>query len=130
MAFATLIHCSIWQNMLSLFILLVLPSCLFSSFLLSLLQWAQLVSPGTLFRISIMVSPDASKQHLQTKPSWYTVPFLYVLPVIIISGIHISKMLKSVLQINNELSLLKLDGLPLGSELSRVCNMLAIFLRR
>ncbi len=57
-------------------------------------------------------------------------PFLYVLPVIIISGIHISKMLKSVLQINNELSLLKLDGLPLGSELSRVCNMLAIFLRR
>ena len=55
------------------------------------------------------------------------VPFLHVLPVIITSGIYI-KVLKSVLQINNELSLLKLSSL--GSQLSRVCNILAVYLRR
>ena len=77
-----------------------------------------------------MVPPDAGKQHSTTKPSCYVVPFLHVLPVIITPGIYISKMLKSLLQINNELSLLKLDGLPLGSQLSRVCNILAVYLRR
>ena len=79
-----------------------------------------------------MVPPDAGKQHSKTKPSCYVllVPFLHVLPVIITSGIYISKMLKSLLQINNELSLLKLDRLPLGSQLSRVCNILAVYLRR
>ena len=75
-----------------------------------------------------MEHPAAGK-HFKA-PSWYAVPFLRVLPLIITSGIHISKMLKSVLQLNNELSLLKLDGLALGSQLSRVCNILAVYLRR
>ncbi len=77
-----------------------------------------------------MVHPDAGTQHFKAKPSCYAVPFLHVLPLIIIPGIYISKMLKSVLQINNELSLLKLDGLALGSQLSRVFNILAVYLRR
>lgn len=73
---------------------------------------------------------QAQSNIVTARSSCYAVPFLHVLPSIIISGIYISKVLKSVLQINNELSLLKLDGLALGSQLSRVCNILAVYLRR
>ncbi len=73
---------------------------------------------------------QAQSNIVTARSSCYAVPFLHVLPSIIISGIYISKVLKSVLQINNELSLLRLDGLALGSQLSRVCNILAVYLRR
>ena len=71
MASATWIHCSIWQNTLSRFILPVLLSRLFSSFLPLLLQRAQLVPPGIQIGIITVVPPDqdAGKQHFKTETS-------------------------------------------------------------
>lgn len=75
-----------------------------------------------------MVHPNAGTQHFKAKPSCYAVSFPHILPLIIVSGINVGKVLKSVLQIDNELSLLRLDGLVLSSQLSRVCNFLAVYL--